>query len=79
MNCINCCKAFCKNRIMDSDSEFGCDHGVSFLQANILDTPKKVEKELFDFNYGVTLDQACKAVAGFKTALVKLYNTDVYK
>lgn len=39
--CRNCCKIFCKNR----DSLQECNNKVTFLQAGILDQPKRIEKE----------------------------------
>ena len=69
MECRNCCKVFCSNR--NDNPDFNCDHGISYLEANILEQPKHIEHNKFDFNFGVTMDEACKTVAKFQKALLK--------
>lgn len=56
MNCNKCSKIFCKNRDVN-----GCEDGISYLDAGIINPPKRIEYG--PESYGITFKEACDVVA----------------
>lgn len=56
-NCRNCAKIFCEKR----DEIDSCDKKITFVQANLLNPPTKIEKDCFDYG-GITMEEACKNI-----------------
>lgn len=56
-SCRNCAKIFCEKR----DEMDGCDKKITFVQANLLNPPIKIEKDSFDYG-GITMEEAYKNI-----------------
>lgn len=54
-NCRNCAKIFCEKR----DEINNCNMKISFIQANVLEPPKKIEKDYYEYG-GITMQEACE-------------------
>lgn len=55
--CNKCSKVFCKNR-----GVYGCEDGISYVDAGIINKPKRIEYGPEE-NYGMmSFEEACDAI-----------------
>lgn len=62
--CNKCSKVFCKNRGI-----YGCEDGISYLDAGIINKPKRVEYESESF--GISFCDACDILVKISDAICK--------